>query len=434
MENYLYSFYFRGDTALPTLDKSYSNLHNRALLLLSDLKEDGHVVNWDNLYPNAQIAAALLDGKEVTLTDKRKPTAKQVTTYTIPKTRTMGTCRKGRGFDDSGVWQEEPTGKKNIADMKEKDIAKKLFMAVDENTGLLVITVYDSKWVKFVSTAHTEITVNELVRQIWDAEAKSKMPKVVFRLNVNDDYNNNMNSVDRVDQLFKNYYLKGNFRVNKWWFTIWLWRLKKSVDNQWSLYMRQCEIENEENTKAYEVKRKARAAQTGTTLTALPPLVKVKPLTHAVFMEKVAEGLFVLGHNYRLTEEQQATDVGSALLEQTKKNKEPWVAASATRLTADSMPIERLICPREIGSWDEIEKEGERKEHACKYPLCPKKLASQASSSTNGTNKRKNAVKEGGKSRSKAPRTRCLCLSCGYSLCWDTCFSEYHGIKKRKLK
>ena len=50
-----------------------------------------------------------------------------------------------------------------------------------ENTGLLVITVYDSKWVKFVSTAHTEITVNELVRQIWDAEAKSKMPKVVFR-------------------------------------------------------------------------------------------------------------------------------------------------------------------------------------------------------------------------------------------------------------
>ena len=95
-ENYLYSFYFRGDCTLPILDKGLSNLHNRVLLLLSDLKHDGHELYWDNLHPSYKLSSLLLDGVGVTLTDEA---AEKTRDYSIPKVKTVGTCRGNRGFD-----------------------------------------------------------------------------------------------------------------------------------------------------------------------------------------------------------------------------------------------------------------------------------------------------------------------------------------------
>lgn len=374
-------------------------------------------------------------GVEVTLTDQRKEEGKQETTYNVPKTRSMGTCRAARGFDDAKVWQKEPTGKQTIAALKEKEVANKLYISKDRSSGLLVITVYDSKWVKFCTTAHTEITVNELVRQIWDAEAKAKLGKVVFRLNVNDDYNNNMNCVDRVDQLFKNYYLKGNFRINKWWFTIWLWRLKKSVDNQWALYVRQCEIENEDMVQERE-EAEVEREQLEDELPPLPPLVKVRPLTHAAFMEKVAEGLFAIGHNYALNDERTTTETGEALARELARKKGPWEEARKVRMTPGNLPPGRLICNRAIGSWNQIEgsnrKDSKWHEHHCQNPGCKGKEAARKQAEEKGTNKRQGS--KCNKSKATAPKTRTLCLSCGFTLCQEVCFNEFHGIAEPNLK
>ncbi|KAK3259999.1 hypothetical protein CYMTET_31026 [Cymbomonas tetramitiformis] len=82
----------------------------------------------------------------------------------------------------------------------------------------------------------------EKIREVWDTKAKEKAELAYTRLNVIDDYNNNMNGLDIADQLREIYRFDGPWmRQRKWWWALFLWALGVAVVNACLLYKRQCE-------------------------------------------------------------------------------------------------------------------------------------------------------------------------------------------------
>jgi hypothetical protein len=88
--------------------------------------------------------------------------------------------------------------------------------------GLVAVSAYDSKPGHFISTICDSIQWVNTQRPVWN-EAKQAFNTLGFlRLNVDNDYNNDMNGVDIADQL-RNYYGFDYWLRNfKWWWPIFL--------------------------------------------------------------------------------------------------------------------------------------------------------------------------------------------------------------------
>eukprot|EP00854_Cymbomonas_tetramitiformis_P030438 gene30438-38045_t len=78
-------------------------------------------------------------------------------------------------------------------------------------------------------------------REIWDKSAGKKVNIMFERLNVIDNYNYKMNSVDIADQLRDIYRFDGPWmRQRKWWWALWLWAIGVAVVNAYLCYKAQC--------------------------------------------------------------------------------------------------------------------------------------------------------------------------------------------------
>jgi hypothetical protein len=127
----------------------------------------------------------------------------------------------GHGVPPSIIQREE----------KNRDRAKKLrgtTMAAklqnsDVCPNLFAVTVYDTKLVHILSTAAhcVEWIVKE--KKVWSDQLINKALMKYLRLNVIDDYNNNMNSTDIADQLHGSYRPDRWMRQRKWWWAFFIW-------------------------------------------------------------------------------------------------------------------------------------------------------------------------------------------------------------------
>ena len=67
--------------------------------------------------------------------------------------------------------------------------------------GMLAVSTYDTKPVHILSTAAESVEWVAKERKVWDANENKKSLIKFLRLNVIEDYNNNMNRTDIADQL-----------------------------------------------------------------------------------------------------------------------------------------------------------------------------------------------------------------------------------------
>ena len=176
---FTYAAYFRNEKP-PTkyIKQGLSPLHARVMWLFDRLQERNTRVWMDNLYISAKFA------KYAANHDK--------------KVMIAGVARKtGRGVPNS-VLQEEVKDKN--AQQKVRGTVKAALLMGDKDVpNLVAVSVYDTKPVHFISTVCECIEWVLKTRRVWN-EAKQRMEKLGFlRLNVNDDYNRDMNSVDIAD-------------------------------------------------------------------------------------------------------------------------------------------------------------------------------------------------------------------------------------------
>jgi hypothetical protein len=106
---------------------------------------------------------------------------------------------------------------------------------------LVVVSVYGTKPVHFISTVCDCIEWVLKTKKVWN-ERKQRMENLRFlRLNVNDDYNKDMNAVDIADQLRNNYRFDHWLRNFKWWWSIFLWVFGVLLVNPYIVYTSVCD-------------------------------------------------------------------------------------------------------------------------------------------------------------------------------------------------
>ena len=185
----------------------------RMLWLIERTGGKWHRIYCDNLYISAAVLRRALDRK----------------------TLVAGTCREGgRGFP---AIADQAVAKGVTAIAAAKNTVK---AAVSTDSALLAVSVYDSKPVRLMSTIHTTAALLDKTRQVWDATTKKRVPLTYKRLNIVDDYNHGMNSVDLADKARMLYRPDTYLRFKKWWWSIFVWVIGTAATNAYVLYAAQC--------------------------------------------------------------------------------------------------------------------------------------------------------------------------------------------------
>jgi Transposase IS4 len=179
--------------------------------------------------------------------------------YNHPKAVLIaGVTRKnGRGLPQH-VLQEDDKNKK--AQMAVRGTVKAAVLVGDRDCkDLLAVSVYDTKPVHFLSMVSETIKWVEKERTVYDPNEEKNVPVKFLRLNINDDYNNDMGHVDVADQL-RGYYRMDHWqRQYKWWWSIWLWGFGVLLVNSYIFYkkvMEESGVPKKDWLSQYKFRRK----------------------------------------------------------------------------------------------------------------------------------------------------------------------------------
>jgi Transposase IS4 len=238
-DGYTYVVYFRNVPAPSHYIKNgLSPLHARCLWMMSFLRDKGHRVHMDNLYLSAKFAKACFNHEM--------------------NVHIAGVTRKtGRGLP-AGVLQEEVKNKR--LQMTVRGTVKAAVLRGDKDCmDLVACSFYDTKPVHIISMVCDTIKWVEKTRLVYDSEQSKMVAMKFLRLNLNDDYNNDMGHVDVADQLRGNYRMDRWLRQYKWWWSIWLWGFGVLLVNAYIFYQKSMDewgVPKRERLSHYEFRRR----------------------------------------------------------------------------------------------------------------------------------------------------------------------------------
>jgi hypothetical protein len=214
---YTYSFYFRHGPP-PNVGEQYKHLElsptaRQVVWLASWLPNRWTRIFMDNLFNSEKLFTALH----------------------IAESLAHGVARtSGRGVPPS-IIQREEKNRDRAEKLRGTTMAAKLHNS-DVCPNLFAVSVYDTKPVHILSTAAhcVEWIVKE--KKVWSDQLKKKALMKYLRLNVIDDYNNNMNSTDIADQLRGSYRPDRWMRQRKWWWAFFIWVIGVAGVNAYKIY------------------------------------------------------------------------------------------------------------------------------------------------------------------------------------------------------
>ena len=214
---YTFSFYFRHGDA-PKLPRQFDHLNlsptaKRVVWLVLRLPNNWTNVFMDNLFNSRKLFTALY----------------------IAKALGHGVARTdGRGLPPSVIQKVEKNAKAALALSGTTKAA--VLNNCEDCPNLLAVSVYDTKPVHILSMVSGSVKWIQKKRKIWDARHKEARLIGFLRLNVIDDYNNNMNSTDIADQ-YRNVYRPDHWMRNrKWWWAFFIWAIGVAAVNAYILY------------------------------------------------------------------------------------------------------------------------------------------------------------------------------------------------------
>jgi len=212
---FTYSVFFRNEPSPRKYKRmGFSDLHARTMALFDSI-EDAYTRIWmDNLYVSSLFCRGAYQH------DK--------------KVLVAGVARKSRGVPKVVIQREEKDPKKALA---LKGTVKAALLEGDSRCPQLVAcSFYDSKPVHFISMVAESIEWLTKERKVFDKDEQIVTAIEFLRLNMTDDYNNNMHEVDIADQLRNNYRIDFWLRFYKFWWAIFVWGLGVQMVNAYVVY------------------------------------------------------------------------------------------------------------------------------------------------------------------------------------------------------
>jgi hypothetical protein len=214
---YTFSFYFRHGDA-PNLPKEFDHLKlsptaKRVVWLVLRLPNNWTNVFMDNLFNSQKLFTALY----------------------LAKALGHGVARtNGRGIPPSVIQKEEKNA--NAAAALSGTTKAAVLKNSPDCPDLLAVSVYDTKPVHFLSTVSESVFWIQKKRKVWDAVHQEVKLIGFLRLNIVDDYNNDMNSTDIADQLRNVYRCDHWMRNRKWWWAFLIWAIGVAGVNAYKIY------------------------------------------------------------------------------------------------------------------------------------------------------------------------------------------------------
>ncbi len=101
---------------------------------------------------------------------------------------------------------------------------------------LLCVSVYDTKPVNFLSMSADSVRWIRKERKAFNPDRNKEENIKFLRLNINDDYNNYMGSVNLADQLRNTYCMDHWMQQRKWWRSAFLWGVGVLLTNAYLCY------------------------------------------------------------------------------------------------------------------------------------------------------------------------------------------------------
>ncbi|CAB9519576.1 unknown protein [Seminavis robusta] len=215
-EGFTYAVYFRNEPPpAKYIRQGFSPLHARVLWLFDQLRDNYHRVWMDNLYLSAKFVKGCYNHER--------------------KVLIAGVTRKqGRGIPLS-VLQEEVM-RKSEQEQVRGTVKVSVLKGDPHCPDLVAASVYDTKPVHFLSMIAPSIQWVKKERQVYNVDS-GRVEKMGFlRLNINDDYNNDMGHVDVSDQLRNSYRFDHWLQQWKWWWSIWNWAFGVFLVNAFVVY------------------------------------------------------------------------------------------------------------------------------------------------------------------------------------------------------
>ena len=167
-------------------------------------------------------------------------------------------CETGKGITKC-VKQMEVTRKEDIA--KQRWTLKVAGLEGDpEIPGLVCTSLYDSKPFYMMSNACEEIKWEKKTREVYHKGENRMVTLPFYRLNVVDEYNNNMNNVDVADQVRGNYRFDKWMRKRKWWWSMFWWSFQMCLTNAYVLYKKYMKMHDIKPMSHYEFQKRVALA------------------------------------------------------------------------------------------------------------------------------------------------------------------------------
>ena len=144
------------------------------------------------------------------------------------------TKKSGRGIPACIIQQEETT--KDKIEKARGTLKVAMFVGDKKIQGLVALSYYDTKPFYMLTNAAENVEFVTKKRKIFDKSTNTMKDAPFYRLNVINDYNNNMNNVDIADQLRGTYWFDRWMRKTKWWWSMFFWGFQMLLTNLYVTY------------------------------------------------------------------------------------------------------------------------------------------------------------------------------------------------------
>lgn len=420
----------------------------------------GCEVGMDNLYNSVDFAHMLEKGTTFVLELPKSPTrAAEIVEWTVKGVHTVGTLRANRGSEREYCFKEKLSTAQETALRSQPLVPNRIRARVTaDEAQVMTVSIFDKKGFQMIDTIHNAVVSETKLRKTFDPATRRVTRKEVELTNTQNLYNSIMGYVDLNDLLAWQYRVNA-FREVKFWWCVYLWVVRKRVDQAYCIYtllVRQKARELDGRiAQATASDRLSEAAKAGLLLEKRKFVSSVR--SHFEFIEEVCAYHYVKGYNSAMKPEPLLApkDWKSVIAVGRRTNAKVGSSAQKSRASTSAGRKRGKPWDEDQGSWPAGRLTGTHVlgwrgsgDHHCDYPLCTFKNASYVKTPRpiSGRGSRGGRMSRtpsplglialsSGESTDKRPgRTKLYCMTCmdsneqrNMNFHFD-CWNRWHGL------